>query len=126
MQSEWQKNLELVVKVLLAVVAAVVALWLAGWLLRLISGLFLGLAGLFVALLKFVVPVALVAGLVYVIVSSMRPKPVGAGASAEVMPPVRNASEPVVVNTAPAKDPVNPRATVELEPTPDRKPDPEA
>ena len=107
MTQDWQKNLELVVKVLLGVVAGVVALWLAGWVLRLIAGLFLGVAGLLLALLKFIVPVAVIAGIVYVAVGALRPKSASSQAPQVIQP---TPSEPVT--------PAPTRATVELDATP--------
>jgi hypothetical protein len=45
-----------------------------GWVMRGLGGLLLGVAGLLVALLKFIVPVAVIAGIVYFAVSQLRPK----------------------------------------------------
>jgi hypothetical protein len=72
--SDINKSLELVVKVLVAAIGGILGLFVLGWVMRGLGGLFLGIAGLLVALLKFIVPVAVIAGIVYFAVSQLRPK----------------------------------------------------
>jgi hypothetical protein len=72
--SDINKSLELVVKVLVAAIAGILGLFVLGWVMRGLGGLMLGLGGLLVALLKFIVPVAVIAGIVYFAVSQLRPK----------------------------------------------------
>ena len=72
--SDINKSLELVVKVLVAAIGGILGLFVLGWVMRGLGGLFLGVAGLLVALLKFIVPVAVIAGIVYFAVSQLRPK----------------------------------------------------
>jgi predicted lipid-binding transport protein (Tim44 family) len=67
--SDINKSLELVVKVLVAAIGGILGLFVLG-----LGGLFLGVAGLLIALLKFIVPVAVIAGIVYFAVSQLRPK----------------------------------------------------
>jgi predicted lipid-binding transport protein (Tim44 family) len=72
--SDINKSLELVVKVLVAAIGGILGLFVLGWVMRGLGGLFLGVAGLLIALLKFIVPVAVIAGIVYFAVSQLRPK----------------------------------------------------
>ena len=72
--SDINKSLELVVKVLVAAIGGILGLFVLGWVMRGLGGLFLGIAGLLIALLKFIVPVAVIAGIVYFAVSQLRPK----------------------------------------------------
>ncbi len=72
-QTDWQQNLELVVKVLLGVLGVIAGSWAIGWVLRLIGTVLIGLAVFLVAILKFLVPVAVLAALVYFGVRALRP-----------------------------------------------------
>jgi hypothetical protein len=72
-QTDWQQNLELVVKVLLGVLGVIAGSWAIGWVLRLIGTLLIGLAAFLVAILKFLVPVAVLAALVYLGVRALGP-----------------------------------------------------
>jgi hypothetical protein len=72
-QTDWQQNLELVVKVLLGVLGVIAGSWAIGWVLRLIGTALIGLAVFLVAILKFLVPVAVLAALVYFGVRALRP-----------------------------------------------------
>lgn len=72
-QTDWQQNLELVVKVLVGVLGVIAGAWLLGWVLRLLGTLLIGVAAFLVAILKFLVPVAALAALVYVGVRALRP-----------------------------------------------------
>lgn len=71
--TDWQQNLELVVKVLLGVLGVIAGAWAIGWVLRLLGTLLIGLAAFLVAILKFLVPVAALAALVYFGVRALRP-----------------------------------------------------
>ena len=59
--------LEWVVIGLLAAVGVLVALWLAGWIMVFLGKLFLVVAALIVALLKFLIPALVIAGVLYLI-----------------------------------------------------------
>ncbi len=59
--------LEWIVIGLLVVVGVLVALWLGGWLMVFLGRLFLAVAALIVALLKFLIPALLIAGVLYLI-----------------------------------------------------------
>jgi hypothetical protein len=72
-QTDWQQNLELVVKVLLGVLGVIAGSWAVGWALRLIGTLLIGLSVFLVSLLKFLIPVAALAALVYFGVRALRP-----------------------------------------------------
>lgn len=63
---------ELVVFGLIALLLGTGVLWLAGWLLGAVGTVLLWLAGLIWALLRFIVPVALIAGLVVLVVRMVR------------------------------------------------------
>jgi predicted lipid-binding transport protein (Tim44 family) len=68
-QTDWQKTLEVVVKGFVAAIVALAGLWVLGWLFTFIGSVLIGLAGIVVALLKFLVPVAVIAAIVYFFVS---------------------------------------------------------
>jgi CHASE2 domain-containing sensor protein len=72
-QTDWRQNLELVVKVLVGVLGVIAGSWAIGWVLRLIGTALIGLAVFLVAILKFLVPVAVLAALVYFGVRALRP-----------------------------------------------------
>jgi hypothetical protein len=74
-ETDWQKTLEVVVKGLVGAVLALAGLWLLGWLFSALGALLLGIAGLIGGLLRFLIPVAAIAGIVYFIVAQLRPKP---------------------------------------------------
>ncbi|HGY09362.1 MAG TPA: hypothetical protein ENK37_04815 [Oceanithermus profundus] len=63
--------LEWVVIGLLIVVGVLVALWLGGWLMVFLGKLFLAVASLIVALLKFLIPALLIAGVLYLILRAL-------------------------------------------------------
>ena len=63
-----EEILEWVVLGLLVAVVALVAFWLGGWLFVLLGKIFLAVSKLIVALLYFLVPALLVAGIVYLLV----------------------------------------------------------
>jgi predicted lipid-binding transport protein (Tim44 family) len=70
------------VKGLVAVVVGLAGLWILGWVLSLLGGLLLGLAGIIVALLRWLVPIALIVGIVYFAATQLQPKPSAAPVSA--------------------------------------------
>lgn len=63
-----QEVVELVVFALIALLVGTGLIWVSGWLLGLIGTVFTWFAGLVWSLLRFLVPVAVVAGLVYLLV----------------------------------------------------------
>jgi hypothetical protein len=64
-ETDWRKTLEVIVKGLVAVVVGLAGLYILGWVLSLLGGILLGLAGIIVALLRWLVPVAILVGIVY-------------------------------------------------------------
>ena len=68
MNEPWRRALELILKVLVAFVAALAGLWLLGVVFSFIGGLLLGIAAFIIVVLRVVVPLALLAGFVYLIV----------------------------------------------------------
>jgi hypothetical protein len=73
-ETDWQKTLEVVVKGLVGAVLVLAGLWLLGWLFTALGALLLGIAGLIGGLLRFLIPVAIIAGIVYFVVAQLRPK----------------------------------------------------
>ena len=63
--------LEWIVIGLLIVVGVLVALWLTGWVMVFLGKLFLAVAALIVALLKFLIPALLIAGVLYLILRAL-------------------------------------------------------
>ncbi|GEM89688.1 MULTISPECIES: hypothetical protein [Oceanithermus] len=63
--------LEWIVIGLLIVVGVLVALWLAGWVMVFLGKLFLAVAALIVALLKFLIPALIIAGVLYLILRAL-------------------------------------------------------
>lgn len=70
MKRSLQEYVELVVFGLIALLVGTGLLWVGGWLLSLVGIVLKGLAGLLWMLLRFVVPVAIAAGLVYFLVKA--------------------------------------------------------
>ena len=73
-QTDWRTTLEVVVKGLVGAVLVLAGLWVLGWLFSALGALLLGIAGIVSALLRFLIPVAAIAGIVYFIVAQLRPK----------------------------------------------------
>ncbi len=71
-QTDWQKTLEVVVKGFVGAIVALAGLWVLGWLFTFLGSILIGLAGIVVALLKFLVPVAAIAAIVYFFVSQLQ------------------------------------------------------
>jgi membrane-bound ClpP family serine protease len=99
-ETDWRKTLEVVVKGLVGAVLALAGLWLLGWLLTALGALLLGIAGIIGALLRFLIPVAAIAGIVYFVVAQIRPKePLY---TSPVYPDTYNPTQPVqTVDAAP-------------------------
>jgi predicted lipid-binding transport protein (Tim44 family) len=100
MKRSLQEVVELVVFGLIALLLGTGVLWLVGWVFGLVGLLFKVLAGLIWWLLRFIVPVAIVAGLVYFLVrvvqgqGDRRPQP--------AVTPTQPASPAPVTGAAPA------------------------
>jgi hypothetical protein len=103
-ETDWRKTLEVVVKGLVGAVLVLAGLWLLGWLLTFIGGLLLGLAGVVGALLRFLIPVAAIAGIVYFVVAQLRPKdPIySSEIFLDVKPVSSRETAPVVTGTQPS------------------------
>jgi apolipoprotein N-acyltransferase len=71
-QTDWQKTLEVVVKGFVGAIVALAGLWVLGWLFTFVGSILIGLAGIVVALLKFLVPVAVIAAIIYFVVSQLQ------------------------------------------------------
>ena len=71
-QTDYRQAFEVVVKVLVGMVVTIAAIWLIGWLLRAIGVLMLTVSGFLIELLKFLIPVAVVAVLAYWIMDRLR------------------------------------------------------
>jgi hypothetical protein len=118
MTDDWQKTLEVVVKVLIGIVLGLVALWLLGVVFTFVGNILLGLAGLFAAVLRFLVPVAILAGLVFFVARAVQ------GGSRPVTPQGTNApADDVQPTTVLPRSPnaATGKATVTIEA--DRTPD---
>lgn len=72
MKRSLQEVVELVVFGLVALLVGTALLWVLGWVLSLGGALFKALAGLLWLLLRFIVPIAIVAGLVYFLVKALQ------------------------------------------------------
>lgn len=98
MKRSLQEVVELVVFGLVALLVGTGLLWLVGWLLSLGGLLLKAVAGLLWLLLRFVVPVALVAGLVYFLVKALQGRsdtaPVAATPAAPAAPATTGAVAP--------------------------------
>jgi hypothetical protein len=117
MKRSAQEIVELVVFGLIALLLGTGLLWLAGWLFGAVGTVFSWLAGLIWALLRFIVPVALIAAVVVLVVRLVRSN-AQPGASAPAPAP----------NPAPAPAPPPPphrrRATRRRRPPPHAEPAP--
>ena len=85
-QTDWQKTLEVVVKGFVGAIVALAGLWVLGWLFTFIGSVLIGLAGIVVALLKFLVPVAVIAAIVYFFVSQLQSRTSNPSVQARVEP----------------------------------------
>ena len=77
-ETDWRKTLEVIVKGLVAVVVGLAGLYILGWVLSLLGGILLGFAGIIVALLRWLVPVAILVGVVYFAVTQLQSRTVSA------------------------------------------------
>jgi predicted lipid-binding transport protein (Tim44 family) len=88
MNRSLQELIELTVFGLIALLVGVGVLWLVGWLLGLFGTLLVWLAGLIWSLLKFIIPIAIIAGAVYFLVRlAQQPKPAPATQAAPATAP---------------------------------------
>jgi predicted lipid-binding transport protein (Tim44 family) len=91
-QTDWQKTLEVVVKGFVGAIVALAGLWVLGWLFTFIGSILIGLAGIVVALLKFLVPVAVIAAIIYFFVSQLQSSTSSSKVQARVEPkPIEHA-----------------------------------
>jgi predicted lipid-binding transport protein (Tim44 family) len=112
MNRSLQEIIELTVFGLIALLVGVGVLWLTGWLLGLVGALLTWLAGLIWSLLKFIIPIAIIAGAVYFLVRlAQQPKPAPATPVAPfAAPPPPSVSTPDTTSsnqTADADSPTN-------------------
>lgn len=114
MNRSLQELIELTVFGLIALLVGVGALWLVGGLLGLVSTLLIWLSGLIWSLLKFIIPIAIIAGAVYFLVRlAQQPKPaapahatpVSAPPSPPVPPTPDMSSDQAVSTDLPADEP---------------------
>ncbi len=85
-ETDWRKTLEVIVKGLVAVVVGLAGMYILGWVLTLLGGILLGFAGIIVALLRWLVPVAILVGIVYFAVTQLQSKTVSASNKPVPMP----------------------------------------
>jgi hypothetical protein len=126
-ETDWRNTLEVAVKGLIVVVAALAGLYVLGWVFQFLGAVLLGVAGIIVALLRWLVPVAIIAGVVYFIVTRVSPKPAvystnsSPSNSPVVKSEVTEISSPAVVvaettptiPSEPVSDPLDPNASVD-------------
>jgi uncharacterized membrane protein len=86
MKRSMQEIVELVVFGMIAVLLATGVLWLVGWLLGLVGAALIWLTGLVWAVLQFIVPVAVVAGIVYLVVRLVQQNQDGRAESTRTAP----------------------------------------
>lgn len=108
MKRSLQEVAELVVFGLIALLVGTGLLWLVGWVLSLGGLLLKSLAGLLWLLLRYIVPIAIVAGLVYFLVKAAQgrqpqsAKGVGGTDAPPASPPASQTSVPTAQATVPA------------------------
>ncbi len=88
MKRSLQEVIELVVFGLIALLVGTGILWLLGWLLGFVSIIFTFIAGLIWALLRFIIPVAIVAGVlffIYKLFTKEKPAPIVATTATPVV-----------------------------------------
>ena len=88
MKRSQQEVVELLVFGLIALLIATGVLWVVGWLLGLIGAVFVWLAGVIWSLLRFIIPVAVLAAAVYVLVVLARKQGRGETAGTDTKPDV--------------------------------------
>jgi hypothetical protein len=133
-ETDWRKTLEVIVKGLVAVVVGLAALYVLGWVFSLLGGLLLGFAGIVVALLRWLVPIAIIVGVIYFVVTQLQTKTVVATSPAvkpEVAPVKLEAdieSKPIELEVKPVEIEVKP-VELEVKPvevSPEQAPEPTA
>jgi len=125
MTDDWQKTLEVAVKALIGIVIGLVALWILGWVFTFIGGILLGLAGLIAGILRFLVPVAVLAAVVYLVARAVQN-----GRSAEAAAPTAQGTNSPAYDVHPTASaaPAGPTpgassTVISPEPPADRTPD---
>jgi hypothetical protein len=115
MKRSLQEVVELVVFGLIALLIGTGLLWLVGWLLGLVSVVFTAIAGLVWQLLRFIIPVALAAGVIFFIVRliTKRDKQV------TVVQPVTTPVSPVTTTPTPVVETMNTETIDEVKPKSD-------
>lgn len=120
MNRSLQELIELTVFGLIALLVGVGVLWLVGGLLGLISTLLIWLSGLIWSLLKFIIPIAIIAGAVYFLVRlAQQPKPT-ASAQATTVSAAPSPATPVPNSTNSDQSVSTDRSTDEASPTGDK------
>ena len=132
MKRSAQEIVELVVFGLIALLLGTGLLWLAGWLFGAIGTVFSWLAGLIWALLRFIIPVALVAAVVVLVVRLVRsdgaqgvaPTPAPHPTPAPPTPAAQAPAAPAPAQSVPAQAPEADAAAVAEDPStaPDGRP----
>jgi hypothetical protein len=120
MKRSLQEVVELVVFGLIALLVGTGLVWLVGWLLGIVSVVFLAIAGWVWQLLRFIIPVALVAGVIFFIVRLVtnRDKKVVPVASVQpVTTPTPPKAEPVTKVTEPSDETMPPANDETLSPS---------
>jgi predicted lipid-binding transport protein (Tim44 family) len=111
MKRSLQEVIELVVFGLIALLIGTGILWLLGWLLGIVSVVFTFLAGIIWGLLRFIIPVALVAGVlffIYKLFTREKPTPITTSAAAT---PLSETPTEVVETPTPQAHEVSSEAT---------------
>jgi uncharacterized membrane protein len=113
MKRSLQEIVELVVFGLIALLLATGLLWVVGWLFGLLGTLFVWLAGVIWALLRFIVPVALVAGIVYFLVRTVQGGSTDRSRTAPSQPTVATVPPTAEAPPSPAAPPAAATSSVE-------------
>jgi uncharacterized membrane protein len=103
MKRSMQEIVELVVFGMIAVLLATGVLWLVGWLFGLVGAALIWLTGLVWAVLQFIVPVAVVAGIVYLVVRLVQQNQDGRAESARPAPGPTPYAERTAAEPTPAR-----------------------
>jgi len=125
MKRSLQEILELVVFGLIAIVVGMLLLWGAGWVFTWLGLLLRYLGGFIWLILKYIIPVAIVALVVYFLVKlvmNQQNKPAAASSDASATPAVQPATTPATAPAAPAAEASETAEPVEAAPTADAPP----
>ena len=109
MKRSLQEVIELVVFGLIALLVGTGILWLLGWLMGIGSVVFTFIAGLIWALLRFIIPVAIVAGVlffIYKLFTREKPAPIVATTVAPVVESAPEIRQETLENEPPADLPI--------------------